>query len=80
MATGESEGDEDPYHGFAADDNNRDSYRISTSTEVCEPVVLILGCALFSKFLRHNPVLIDFSELSTRISSFLNLDNVYLCL
>ena len=34
----------------------------------------------FSKFLKHNPVLIDFSELSTRISSFLNLDNVYLCL
>ena len=33
-----------------------------------------------SKFLRHNPVLIDISELSTNISSFLNWDNVYLCL
>ena len=29
-----------------------------------------LGCALFSKFLRHNPVLVDLSELTTRISTF----------
>ena len=29
-----------------------------------------IGCAIFSKFLRHNHLLIDLSELSTRISSF----------
>ena len=31
----------------------------------------------FLKFFRHNAVLIDLSELSTRISIFIYLDNVY---
>ena len=43
---------------------------------LCIPV----GCALFSKFFGHNLVLIDHSELSTKMPSFSKLDNVYLCL
>ena len=42
--------------------------------------IIKIGCTLFSKFLRYNPVLIDLGEPGTRISIFLNLDNVYLCL
>ena len=43
-------------------------------------IVSIIGCALFSKFFGHNPVLIDDSELSAMIPSFSRLNNVYLCL
>ena len=38
-----------------------------------------LGCALFSKYFGHNPVLIDHSELYKTMPSFSKLDNVYLC-
>ena len=39
-----------------------------------------VGCDLFAKFLRLNSVLVDLGELITRISIFLKLYNVYLCL
>ena len=35
------------------------------------------GAPLLSKFLMVNPVLVDLSELSTRISSFLKLTTFY---
>ena len=43
-------------------------------------ILVRLGCALFSMFFGHNPVLVDLSELSTVISSFWKLYNVYTCL
>ena len=51
----DSEGDDGPDHGFAADEGNCDSYRVSTSTEEGNVHDLSCACCITSKFVDIKP-------------------------
>ena len=54
--------------------DQRTRTRDQTFDPNCPPVPVVLGCALFSKFLGLNAVLVELDELSSGVPSFLKSD------